>query len=455
MSVPTVIPDIDAAQWAEHLLSLWPQDWSSDASRHEGGAVYALFKSIGLNLELTDDNIQFVFKACRIATATDVALDAVAADYFGEVAGYPADVIRAPGEPDSSFRNRIYAALLLPSATRHAMSLLLERLTGSPPKLVEPWRISDTSAWDCISYWDVDSEANPGRWGDPGLTYQGFIDSPLPQFADQGANPVYCFDNGASWDQFYFLEVDSRWFINTERLDQLVNKTKPFGTTIWRRYTSQALIDHMIGKSENVANLAVEKPVSIYPPFAGKYVILASTSWNTTVSVEPVSNDAFLLECTVAAPPEGGVIDWIGIPITHAGVGLTLVIFENYETVLAIPTGFSENDALIAVPNWDTNVWIKSRNSTHVTIGFGAPAPFLSDLGFIFWSDHSRSGQVTVPAEALSVDIPIRNSGTYQAFALPSWNTQIRIEKFADYFTAHFNVPPDVTSKLDFAIRSD
>lgn len=454
--VPTVIPDIDSAQWAEYLLSLFPRDWSSDASRHEGGVLYALFKSMGTNLELTDDNLQYVFKACRIATATDEALDEVAADFFGTIAGYPADVARAPGEPDSSFRRRIYASLLLPSATREAMSLLLERLTGSKPHLVEPGKITDTGAWDCISYWDVDSPPdNPGRWGDPGLAYQGFIDSPLPQFANQGANPIYCFDSGAAWDTYYFLEADANWWINTERLDQLVNKTKPFGTVVWRRYSTQALTNFLIGATELFVDSQVEKIVEIYPPFAGQYAILASANWNTAVGVQPISNNSWELECNVACPPEGGQVDWIGCPITQPGVGLTLVIFDTDEMSLSIPTGFSQIDAFVAVPSWDTNCWIKSRNSTTVVLGFGTAAPYLSDLAFMFFSDHSKSGQITVPANADQIDIPIRANPGYQAFVMPNWNTQVKITKYLDHITAYFSVTPDVNSKVDFFIRSD
>src|SRR5579883_145805 len=198
---PTIIPDIEPEEWAQRILSVFPPDWTSDSAKAEGGVAHGLFKAIGACLTDVENDLIYAWHTCRIATATDDALDSVAADYFGAIAGFPADVVRVPGEPDESLRKRIYANLLCPGATRQALILVLTKLVGTPPRVFEPWRIDDTSEWDGFSYFDIDTTQNPGRMGDPGLSWQGFVETALPPYNSKlGNNPVYAFDMGASWD---------------------------------------------------------------------------------------------------------------------------------------------------------------------------------------------------------------------------------------------------------------
>ena len=85
--------------------------------------------------------IQFVVQQSRISTATGSFLDMICADFFGTT------IKRMPGEVDDGFRNRISANLLLPRATRSAVSQAIAALLGAAPVLFEPFRATDTGGY--------------------------------------------------------------------------------------------------------------------------------------------------------------------------------------------------------------------------------------------------------------------------------------------------------------------
>ncbi len=85
--------------------------------------------------------IQFVVQQSRISSATGSFLDMLCADFFGTT------IKRTPGESDDGFRNRISANLLLPRATRSAVSQAVAALLGAAPVLFEPFRAADTGGY--------------------------------------------------------------------------------------------------------------------------------------------------------------------------------------------------------------------------------------------------------------------------------------------------------------------
>lgn len=85
--------------------------------------------------------IQFAKTQTRIATASGGWLDLIAWDYFG------ARFHRRTSEVDDVFRARIKAELLRPRQTRAAIAQALTDLTGTPPRIYEPWSTNDCGAY--------------------------------------------------------------------------------------------------------------------------------------------------------------------------------------------------------------------------------------------------------------------------------------------------------------------
>ncbi len=85
--------------------------------------------------------IQFVAQQSRISSATGSFLDMICVDFFGTT------IKRMPNEADGGFRSRISANLLLPRATRSAVSQAVAALLGGAPVLFEPFRAADTGGY--------------------------------------------------------------------------------------------------------------------------------------------------------------------------------------------------------------------------------------------------------------------------------------------------------------------
>src|ERR1700733_13082694 len=103
MAPPTTVINLSADQWTARVLRLFPRKWTGDQARKLGGILYAISYAIGNTHTAIQDQLLYAFNASRIATAEDEALDRVCADFFD-----PDDLFRLPGEPDASFRIRIY-----------------------------------------------------------------------------------------------------------------------------------------------------------------------------------------------------------------------------------------------------------------------------------------------------------------------------------------------------------
>lgn len=448
----TQIPVIDTPDWAERLLGLFPASWTSDEAKSEGGVLYSLFLAIGDELERSLENVNYDFAATRIATAVDTALDSVAKDYFGAVAGFPADVIRAPGEPDESLRTRVYASLLLPAATRQSLIDLLTRLTGEKPRVFEPWSPGDTSSWDNMSYLDIDTEENPSRMGDPGLKYQGFVESILPSFGNQGDNPVYAIDMGSAWDapSGYLIDPQPTWWLSVQRIDALINKTKPYGTTVWRKYRGSPLTKTMLGSTLFLSEGTADYEVEVFPAFAGQYIVLANTNWNCSVSWIPLSNSRFKLIFSTAAPANARV-DWVAAPISLPGVGIGPLQEGGFSATIGIQPIY-ENFNLFVSASVNSNIWLHSRSSSAAVLRFSSEIPQAQTISYAFIQPN-YSGRVFVPAGSSTVSVAISSRDPFQAFSLPTWNTAVDIDKQPTVLTFSFTNVPEEDSFLYWGIH--
>ena len=83
----------------------------------------------------------YVIAQARLATATGGLLDMICTDFFGAL------LKRRPAETDDAFRARIRANLLIPKATRAAVSAAIATLLGQIPEILEPSRAADTGGY--------------------------------------------------------------------------------------------------------------------------------------------------------------------------------------------------------------------------------------------------------------------------------------------------------------------
>ena len=131
----------------------------------------------------------------RVSTATDIWLDLISYDFFGDV------LIRKLNESDLSYRVRVKAALLREAATRSAVSAGLEALVGSQPLIFEPANCMDTGSYGMLS----ESSTMPGTglaygqaggWGNLQLPLQFFITVARPPTPGVGMLAGYGTPNG-------------------------------------------------------------------------------------------------------------------------------------------------------------------------------------------------------------------------------------------------------------------
>lgn len=241
MAGPTTIPPLSPVDFANRMAALFPPGWSSPEAKSPGGALFAVMGALGDGLSFENGALGYACAATRIQTAINGALDLASQDFFG------AALPRNPGESDDSFRARILAAIMPAGATRAAVTAAVQKATGNPVRVIEPWRVADTGAWGHF-YWGVDNAVTPFRWsgggrfvsGDPGtgLQYQGFIECSLPTPALLNNQPVPCYDSNFYWGiaGSSFFDLDAGETFGSQVVYDAINATKCEGTIVWVKF---------------------------------------------------------------------------------------------------------------------------------------------------------------------------------------------------------------------------
>lgn len=104
----------------------------------------------------------YVIQQARLATATGGLLDMICSDFFGGL------LMRLSAETDDAFRSRIRANLLIPRATRSAVSAAVATLLGQAPEIFEPSRAADTGGYGSSA---LPAVGGGGGYGAAGIAF--------------------------------------------------------------------------------------------------------------------------------------------------------------------------------------------------------------------------------------------------------------------------------------------
>lgn len=275
--------------FAARLAQLFPRGWCSDDAAQTGN-VYSLLLSLGNQLRFTQAEIQYALAAQRLQTETSPELDLASLDFYGGA------LPRTAGQSDSDYAAAIIAALFQPAATRTALFNALETLTGSAPRMLEPWDVYDTGSWRNLSYWNVDTVQNPARWGNGSLRYQGYIETAPPAIPAIGPNnPILAWGDSAYWNvPGYFLGIIAP--IGPDTVNDLINRLRAYGTIVWLKLVSPTSLAGVVSPDVVVsltaipigttsANIAWLAPATGTPPFL--YQIVYRVTGSTAFTAGP------------------------------------------------------------------------------------------------------------------------------------------------------------------------
>lgn len=231
--------------------------------------MFAVLQSLGTGPASEMLALQYADDATRLQTAIGNALDIAAVDFFGVSpvapvaglsgtqltpvdSGFRTDVYALPRvskETDAAYSARLLAAMMPLGATRAAVISAVTKASGFPPvRIVEPWSPADTGVWSQptgqpMAFWGVDTPANPFRWTNPGLAYQGFIDSVLPGEQPFGNNPTPVYDNsglpffwGVPTQGLYYIDPQPSAPRGSQVLYNAVIAVKVEGTIVWVKF---------------------------------------------------------------------------------------------------------------------------------------------------------------------------------------------------------------------------
>lgn len=175
---------------------------------------------IGANAKvatLIQQQLSYIKLQTRIKTATDVNLDNISIDFFGE--GF---LPRYRNEGDDSYRNRILAFLLLEKSTPKGLKAGIKALTGIEPVLFEANITGD--------YYNNNFYYNHSFYGSTTAAYNFWI----TVFRKVNTSSAYrSFYNGDFYynaNSYYAPRIDEQVQLTNEDIFKMVNFFKPQGT---------------------------------------------------------------------------------------------------------------------------------------------------------------------------------------------------------------------------------
>ena len=219
-------------------LQKWlPSRWFPSQAVNDDGTVpriYAMLTGFAAALSAVYSIIAYAADQTRIATATDGFLDLIGSDYFGR------SLLRKVNETDAVYSARIQNNLFAPRVTRQAMSDEIEAVIGAAPIIFEPWNTLDTGGYGKgagLAY------GRAGGYGSLALPCQAFITVSPKQATTIGMGFIGGYYPGSGWagggygtgSLEYISNDDIASQVQDTDIYNVINQTKPAGTTMWVR----------------------------------------------------------------------------------------------------------------------------------------------------------------------------------------------------------------------------
>ena len=422
---PWIVSVVTPEAWAQRMITLFPYPWLGDYARTTAGIAYAMFLSIGTELNFISEQLYYAWSACRLQTATNGALDLFAMDYFGN------NLPRQPGETDSQYRIRIQALLFQPQVTRQAIINAIEfAFPGVVVWAREPWNPSDTGYFaDGTSgykgsYYDYDSQAIPSAWGNKDARYQGFLEIQLPPGTALGYD-LWGYDFGAAFDAatgYYFPIVQENQTL-IGQIENLIRQITALGTEIWVKFLNGLIAPFTTGGSYRIGTGLINFNVSV-PNVSGFFLFFCQLS--VPINIWQTGAVPFSFNVTTSAPtPSGTYLNYLAVENSEPGVGIASI---NKGDTTYQYQGDAVNNIVLFQPLWNTNVWYTSRSVNAINFEFSSEAPVGTQANIFRVPASSQANYFSsTTAGDLTATIPLTVDSQNIAFVIPSWNTTVGV----------------------------
>lgn len=225
----------DQADFVRRLKAVLPNGWfPPESDTTETPVLTAILSGPAWSASWLYSLIGYAKNQTRIKTATDVWLDIISQDYFGD--GLP----RLPGETDGAFSARIIANLLLPANTRSAILAAVESVTGNPARMIEPWQPNDNARYGS-SFYGYNRAGRPGQYANGNQRYAGLVVCSLPSagiggMTRRGYGGIF-YTSGTTYAApagSFYLQPNSQ--AGEQLVFDAINRLKPVGTSIFVKF---------------------------------------------------------------------------------------------------------------------------------------------------------------------------------------------------------------------------
>lgn len=221
----------DTQDFIWRLRSVLPTRWFPD----EAPILDTVLTGLAWCWEWVFNFLAYVRAQTRVATASDIWLDAIARDYFGPAA------CQRKGQSDDAYRRRILSDLVRERGTRRALRCALEDLTGRTPAIFEPANTADTGGYGPLpNAGSGFAYGTAGGWGSLTLPFQVFVTAYRPVGAGIalvcGWGDTACGYGIGSVEYATFDMISGR--VTDRDINSAISDVIPISTVCWTRITS-------------------------------------------------------------------------------------------------------------------------------------------------------------------------------------------------------------------------
>lgn len=445
--MPWVVSTISPEQFAQRMFTLFPYPWLGNQARIVTGIAYAIFLSIGTELNFISAQLYYAWTACRLQTATNGALDLFAMDYFGN------NLPRQPGESDTAYRARIQALLFQPQVTREAIVNAIEfAFPGIVIRPLEGWNPADTGYYaDGMdgykgSYYDYDSVTIPSLWGDWQHRYRGYFEIQLPPATPLGYS-LWGYNFGAAYDSQtgYFFQPVNELNSLIAQIELLINQITALGTQIWVKFVNGILSPFSTGGSYPIATGLIDYTLNL-PSATGFYLLFCQL--NYPINVWQTGATALTFNISTAAPtPSGTLLNFLAIENSQPGIGIASI--NQGDTGYQVSAD-AVNNVVLFQGLWNDAAYYTGRSVNAINYAFPTPAPSGTQANYFKLPVSGQAFYQSVTEGDLTLTVDITVDALNIPIVMANWATTIGCQPDQVNSQCHltFSVPAPADAEI-------